>query len=78
MMKRPMGATGRRGGPRREIPMKIIAADGREKYKSQEPARRSRPQQQPARLPDHNYGADGNIKAAENKIVGYFPEHVPC
>jgi hypothetical protein len=49
--------------------MKIIAADGGEEYKSHKPAQWGRPQQQSARLPDHHDGADGDIKAAENKIV---------
>jgi hypothetical protein len=52
--------------------VKIITADGSEEYKPQESARRGRPQKKPTSLPDHYYGTNGDIEAAENKIVDYF------
>ena len=58
-----------------EIPMKIIAADRREEYKSHEPSGRGSPQKQPGGLPDHDYGAYGDIEAAKDKIIDYFSKH---
>lgn len=68
----PMGRRGRFWG---QPPMKIITADSGEEHEPHEPARRGRPQQQPACLPDQQDGADGDIKAAENKIVDELSEH---
>ena len=54
---------------RSKIPMEIIAADGGEEYKTHQPSGRGSAQQQLTGLPDHQYGAQGNIKAAEDKKV---------
>jgi hypothetical protein len=49
--------------------MEIIAADGGEEDKPHQPSRRGSAQQQLTGLPDHQHGAQGNVKAAENKKV---------
>ena len=71
----PLDAPGWVDGARCQIPVKIIAADGREEYKPEEPARWGGPQEEPTSLPDHYYGTNGDIEAAENKIVDYFSKH---
>jgi len=55
-----------------EIPMEIIAADSGEEDKAYQSFRGWDAEQQPARLPDHQHGTQGNIKTAENEIVEYF------
>jgi hypothetical protein len=55
--------------------VKIIAADRGKKYKSQKPSRRRGAQQQAACLPDHYYGANRYIQAAEYEKVDNFSEH---
>ena len=55
--------------------MEIIAADSGEKDKACQSSRRGGPQQQPACLPDHQYGTQGNVKAAEDKKVESAFQH---
>jgi hypothetical protein len=52
--------------------MEIIAADSGEEDKAYQSFRGWDAEQQPARLPDHQHGTQGNIKTAENEIVEYF------
>ena len=75
MVACPLYPMGRRGCFRGQPPMEIVAADSGEEYEPHEPARWGRTQQQPACLPDHQDGADGDIKAAKNKIIDELSEH---
>ena len=59
-------------GMGREIPMKIIAADGGEEYKAYQSFGGRTTQQQFTRLPDHQYGTQGDIKTAKNEKIKYF------
>ena len=58
-----------------QVPVKIIAADGSEKDKCQQMEGWGDAEQQAAGLPDHYYGAYGNIEAAEYYEIDNFSPH---
>jgi len=52
--------------------MKIIAADGGKEHKAYQSFGGRTTQQQFTRLPDHQYGTQGDIKTAKNEKIKYF------
>jgi hypothetical protein len=69
----PQSPAGRVDGIGGKIPVKIITADGGEKYKADESPGRRYTQQQFTRLPYHQHGAQGDVETAKNEKVEYFP-----
>jgi len=67
--KCPAGGIDGVGG---KVPMKIIAADGGKEHKAYQSFGGRTTQQQFTRLPDHQYGTQGDIKAAKNEKIKYF------
>src|ERR1700759_3993354 len=74
-MMRPIDPSAGSSRTRCKIPVKIVTADGGKEYKTAKTARWGRPQKQPACLPDHDNGTDGDIQAAENKVIDDSPKH---